>query len=49
MTSIKSTKYVIVLYFYDYNTIIPEPLNNRKGKEIIRKYKKFLMNDLKVD
>ena len=40
MRSIKGTKNVNVLYFYDSNEIITEPLKDITGKEILRDYNK---------
>jgi hypothetical protein len=39
VTSSKGYKYMLVLYHYDTNTILVEPLKSRHGNEILRGYK----------
>ena len=48
VTSRKHTKYVFVLYCYDTNEIITEPLNDRRGKNL-RAQKNFMINQPTVD
>ena len=49
VTSRKCKKYVFVLYYYDTNAIITEPLKDITGKEILRAYKRFTINNPIVD
>jgi hypothetical protein len=41
-TSTKGNKYVLVLYDYDTNNILTEPMNNRGDKEMVRAYNKLI-------
>ena len=41
VTYIHVTKYFFVMYVYDANAIVIEPLKDRSGKEILRAYKKW--------
>ena len=41
VTSSRGNQYVMVLYDYDTNAILTEPLRNRTGGEILRGYKKL--------
>ena len=34
----KINQYIFVLYHYDYNAILTEPMKNRTGSEIFREY-----------
>ena len=45
----KGTKYVFVLYSYEFNTITPEPLKDRTRKEILCVYKNIMMKNPIVD
>ncbi len=47
VTSSKGSQYILVLYDYDSNAILTEPLKNRAGGEILRAYTK-LCNYLSV-
>jgi hypothetical protein len=38
VTSSRGTKYVMVLYDYDSNAVLTEPLKNRTGQELFRAY-----------
>lgn len=41
VTSSRGNKYILVLYDYDTNAILTEPLKNRTGNEILRAYQKL--------
>jgi hypothetical protein len=41
-TSAKGKKYVLVLYDYDTNNILTEPMKNRGDKEMVRAYNKHI-------
>jgi hypothetical protein len=41
VTSSRGNKYILVLYNYDTNAILTEPLKNRTGNEILRAYQKL--------
>jgi hypothetical protein len=41
ITSSQGNQYIMVLYDYDSNAILTEPLKNRKGQEILRAYTKL--------
>ena len=36
VTSIKGVKYVFILYYYDDNTYLADPINSRTGKDNMR-------------
>ena len=42
--SSKGNQYISVLYHYDYNVILTEPMKNRKDTEIFRSYAKLRDN-----
>jgi hypothetical protein len=41
-TSAKGKKYVLVLYYYDTNNILTEPMKNRGDQEMVRAYTKLV-------
>jgi hypothetical protein len=41
-TSAKGNKYILVLYDYDTNNILTEPMKNRGDKEMVRAYNKLI-------
>ena len=45
--SSKGNQYISVLYHYDYNVILTEPMKNRKDTEIFRSYAK--LSDYLID
>lgn len=44
VTSLAESKYISVLYIYDANAILAEPLKGCTGKEIAQAYKKVFNN-----